>query len=396
MNKICVYTCVTGNYDNVKEIETVEKGIDYYCFTNNKNIKLNTWKVIYINDPKLDNHTLSRKIKILGHEKINKKYDVYVWMDASVVFQKSISKFVKKYLKKNSFAAFKHCERNCIYEEIKMCYRFNKDTKENLLRHNEFLEKEKYPRNNGLYEMTVFIRKDDPIVDKTMNMWFDMVKNHIKRDQLSFMYCVWKTGMKIDPIEENVWANDWFYCQKHMLNKKLENYRIYFGDIGNEYDWDKDIKGQYSIKNKLYSFNLKSPCSCEEYVITIASFPGINFDNLKIKGVNDKDIEIFNYVELSKENFFYNSTPIIKVNKKLKKGERVGFSIEMSILSEEELYDLLSNVSEECIRSRMRNTELEKEIKDKQEYINKLYEVVNSSIFTRLKMHKKRKDKEID
>ena len=68
----------------------------------------------------------------------------------------------------------------------------------------------------------------------------------------------------------------------------------------------------------------------------------------------------------------------------------------MSILSEEELYDLLSNVSEECIRSRMRNTELEKEIKDKQEYINKLYEVVNSSIFTRLKMHKKRKDKEID
>ena len=49
-NKICVYTCITGDYDNPKEIPKLEKGIDYYCFTNNKKIKSNTWNVIYIND----------------------------------------------------------------------------------------------------------------------------------------------------------------------------------------------------------------------------------------------------------------------------------------------------------------------------------------------------------
>ena len=38
-NKICVYTCITGDYDNPKEILKLEKGIDYYCFTNNKKIK---------------------------------------------------------------------------------------------------------------------------------------------------------------------------------------------------------------------------------------------------------------------------------------------------------------------------------------------------------------------
>ena len=54
-NKICVYTCITGDYDNPKEIPKLEKGIDYYCFTNNKKIKSNTWNVIYIDDENLSN-----------------------------------------------------------------------------------------------------------------------------------------------------------------------------------------------------------------------------------------------------------------------------------------------------------------------------------------------------
>lgn len=29
-NKICVYTCITGNYDKIKELEFKKDGIDYY------------------------------------------------------------------------------------------------------------------------------------------------------------------------------------------------------------------------------------------------------------------------------------------------------------------------------------------------------------------------------
>ena len=52
--KICVYTCITGDYDNLHEIKKKEKDIDYYLFTNNKNIKSKTWKVIYIENEELD------------------------------------------------------------------------------------------------------------------------------------------------------------------------------------------------------------------------------------------------------------------------------------------------------------------------------------------------------
>ena len=43
MNKICVYTCITGDYDDLKEIEHKEKGIDYIGFAH-KPLKKNFLK----------------------------------------------------------------------------------------------------------------------------------------------------------------------------------------------------------------------------------------------------------------------------------------------------------------------------------------------------------------
>lgn len=87
MNKICVYTCITGNYDKVNELPFKEKEIDYYLFTNNKSIKSNTWKVIYIEDENLDNIRLARKHKILGND-ITTKYDITVWIDGASYIKK--------------------------------------------------------------------------------------------------------------------------------------------------------------------------------------------------------------------------------------------------------------------------------------------------------------------
>ena len=63
MKKICVYTCITGDYDNVHEVKKKETGVDYLLFTNNKSVVSNSWQVVYIEDPNLDNQRLSRKIK---------------------------------------------------------------------------------------------------------------------------------------------------------------------------------------------------------------------------------------------------------------------------------------------------------------------------------------------
>ena len=134
MNKICVYTCITGGYDDIQEIKNKEEGIDYYCFTNNPNIKSDTWKVIRIEDETLENITLARKTKILGNDIVN-KYDIALWMDGSTSFKKPIKDFIKKYFtEKDIFTAFKHGERDNIKDECFECVRMRKEKKSKVKR----------------------------------------------------------------------------------------------------------------------------------------------------------------------------------------------------------------------------------------------------------------------
>lgn len=390
MKKICAYTCITGDYDDLNEIENKEKNVDYLCFTNNKKLKSNTWKIIYIEDEKLDNQRLSRKIKMLSHPYIKDNYDISVWMDASVVFKKSIIDFVNKYLKNNSFAAFKHHSRNCIYEEAKACYKYKKETKENVLKHIDFLEKENYPHNNGLYEMTVFIKKhNDPKVQETMQLWFDTICKHSKRDQLSFMYCVWKTGIKIDNINLNVWDNNWFVCKKHKKNNSIDRYRIYFGDEFN-YDFNNDIHGIYKVKENNYSFEVISPCDSKTIIIEACNKAFVEYKNIKISKNKTKK-QIYNSIKVNNKDIFYNENGIIKIDGLFKKGEKIKFSIDLNIISNKEKDEYLEKIAIDNIQFNHKIKKLKSDCSSKQEYINNMWDFINSSFACKLVFKVKKK-----
>ena len=312
MEKICVYTCITGNYDNVNEIQNKEKGIDYYLFTNNKNITSNTWNVVYIEDKKLDDQRLSRKIKMLGHPEINDKYDISVWMDASVIWQKSIKEFVKTYLKETNFATFKHGFRDCIYVEANECIRVKKDKKETILKHIDFLRSEGFPEHYGLCEMTVFVKRHkDPLVKKTMKMWFDMLCKYSKRDQLSFMYCVWKTQLPLDIIPLHVWENEWFKTVIHNFKKNITSTRVYYGnDL--EFDPNRFEDLEYKIKDNVYSFSTKVLEDCEQIEIEVTNVPLVEYSKLKIEGIKLTNVHKYNTIDYEGKSIFYTDSGIIR------------------------------------------------------------------------------------
>ncbi len=351
MEKICVYTCITGNYDIVNEIVNKEKGIDYYLFTNNKNITSKTWKVIYIEDESLDNQRLSRKIKMLGHPEMNDKYQIFVWMDASVIWKKSIKEFVQKYLKKNNFVTFKHAFRNCIYEEAYECIKMRKDKKQTILKHIDFLTKEGFPHDYGLCEMTVFIRRKDELVEKTMKLWFDMVCNYSKRDQLSFMYCVWKNNLKLDIIRKNVWHNEWIDHVKHNYKKELTECRIYYGDSSvndDSYDPKMDCLYTYKKKNSIYMVNATIPGDTNIIEIEVTDVPCLVYSNFHCSLPSDK-VFFYNTIPYQKKNIFYNNKGIIRLEGTFRKGEKLNFSIELEALSEIEQYGWINKLSDELI-----------------------------------------------
>ena len=386
--KICVYTCITGDYDNLQELQEIEK-MDYYCFTNNYNIKSNTWKVIYIEDSKLSNIQLARKIKILGHPIVN-EYDIAVWIDGSIRFDRSIIEFITEYLREEDvFSAFKHSSRNNIKEECYECIRMRKETKNNIRRILSFYEKENYDFNNGLIESGVYIKrpKNEKVIE-TMNLWFQMILKYSHRDQLSFNYCISKTKMPVHWINLKIFDNDWFSCNLHSNEKNISSYRVYFDD-NKEYNIDYDFSDKFECKNGKYYINLKVPHTSEKTVVELSKIPYIELNSIKVNNIKKLKIHYFNSQRIGDKVIFLNENPAFEIYNKLKKDTELRIELKMNILKERDvinrLYNYLLSLEENNIRLQEVNDNYQSEIrhvKEENKYIsNQIDEIKNRKIW---------------
>ena len=261
MKKICVYTCITGEYDNLASFKK-EKNVDYICYTNNKNIKSDIWNIKYISDDKLSNVKLARKIKIMGTPDL-KKYDVVVWIDGNASPISSVIEFVNKYdeLDKYDLIGFKHHERNTTYEELEKCYECRKESLDNINRLLELYTKEKFKDVIPLIESGVLMRNfNNERLNKAMELWFKMIEDYSHRDQLSFGYAVYKTDLKVKLLDINQYDNEYFECVNHTSEATSINVEYIIGK-NNTFDI-KSIKAKaFDIKNN--ELNIKVPAGSQ-------------------------------------------------------------------------------------------------------------------------------------
>ena len=84
----------------------------------------------------------------------------------------------------------------------------NKKYKDNpnlVLKQVENYQKEGYPINNGLIVSGVILRRHNELdVIESMELWWEELKYNSKRDQLSFNYAAWKTGLKFNLIDGDI------------------------------------------------------------------------------------------------------------------------------------------------------------------------------------------------
>lgn len=201
MKKV-IYTCITGEYDEIKEPAYMTPGWDYVCFTNNPKLQSNCWEVRQINmenpDHKdLDNTRLARRIKILPHLYVS-EYDLSIWIDGNLGIATDLNEFVSLVFKEDTpLSLMNHSSRNCIYEEALQCIREKKDDPSVISSQISGYMKEGFPENFGMVQTGIEVRKhNDPDLISFNEKWFEEVRTKSKRDQLSFNYIVWKTDFK--------------------------------------------------------------------------------------------------------------------------------------------------------------------------------------------------------
>lgn len=197
--KKIVYTCITGNYDNLLEPEYVTPGFDYICFTDNKKLKSNTWKILPIPDNLLDLSKVKqqRNIKINPHKYLN-NYELSIWVDSSVKLSDNLNKLLCTLdLKNYNIFITQHPQRNCVYKEAEACIKLKKDTLLNINKEIDFFKSSGLPENNGLVETNVIIRLHNDIsCIALMGEWWYYLNMYSHRDQLSLPFCLWKLNYK--------------------------------------------------------------------------------------------------------------------------------------------------------------------------------------------------------
>ncbi len=228
-NKRVVYTCITGGYDNLIDPKTISDGFDYVCFTDNMKMESSIWDIRPL--PKetegLSQVKKQRYVKINAHLLLS-EYDISIWVDGNITIKSDLNEFVNKFIKDEySIYVPKHPLRDCIYVESNIVVSMKKDKKENVTPQIERYKKEGFPKNYGLLQSNIMLRKhnnEDCI--RFMEQWFEELKNGSHRDQLSFNYVAWKNeDIKIFYLDKLIYRSQWFnWGAGHKKSKRTYSY----------------------------------------------------------------------------------------------------------------------------------------------------------------------------
>ena len=220
--KKVVYSVLLGEYDKIHPF-ILQEGFDFILFTDISNINYNetNWTIIPL-PKKLKNLNLSRVkkqrfIKLHPHL-FFKNYNLSIYIDASFQIKGDLNEFLVRILsEKYKIYTFEHPDRNKIINETFAVVEFGKERLNMSKFIRERYKKEKFPDNNGLIESCLIIRKhNEKEVIKQMENWYEEIEKYSHRDQLSFNYISWKTGVKFKYISKSFTMN-YFNQHSHII-----------------------------------------------------------------------------------------------------------------------------------------------------------------------------------
>lgn len=224
--KIAVYTCIFGKYDEIIEPDVFPDNIDYYIITDLELPQNSHWKKI---EPEcLENMKTYTDVEKNRYFKMNpyevfKEYHYSIYVDGNIKIVSDLSEYIKK-LGNEGVALHKHRMRNCTYKEIEKCIEVKKGKEEALQQYKKRLLEKGMPEEYGLLEAGVIVRDNyNPLGQKVMQEWWDeFFKQSAKRDQISLPYILWKNQIKVEDVAtlgENFHRNYSFRKNFHVVEK---------------------------------------------------------------------------------------------------------------------------------------------------------------------------------
>lgn len=180
---ITVYTSITGNKDMPPQ----------------QDYPITVFQDAY--DKFKDSRRNSRIHKIMPHKYIDSEYSIY--MDGNMKLLISPEEVIERYMNGYDMALFAHGVRDCIYDEAMECAKLKLDDPEAIIEQAKYYEDHEYAKHKGLLQGGFIVRRNNARTQAFNEAWWADYCRFSRRDQLSLMPAIEKSGVVVNKINEH-------------------------------------------------------------------------------------------------------------------------------------------------------------------------------------------------
>ncbi len=231
--RVCVYTSIYGNYDNLLQPVKQTIACDFLCFTEAPwPRQVGAWKVIRSGlNPDLHPRMRAKYFKVLSHRVFpggrlawhfdllgrRPRYDAVIWVDGCLrIKDPGFAEAFAGHIGATGWSMFVHPNWDCVYEELPQAAAQKKCWGLPLAEQVESYRAEGMPEHAGLMAATLIARSPgSEAVNRINEAWWKEITRWSYRDQLSLPVVLWRLGHGYDKVTLNLWDNPWFDRLEH-------------------------------------------------------------------------------------------------------------------------------------------------------------------------------------
>ena len=215
MKRLAVYTAIFGARDPIR-LPPADADFDFFAFTDQPHEDPRVFQYPAGLPVAGDIVRSARMVKILPARYLP-GYRYSLWIDGSIALKTGkLNALVDEYLTATApLATFRHPTRTCAYQEATVCLYSRLDDLELIRGQAKAYRDSGFLDDVGLAETGVVLR-DHAFVGAFSEDWWAQVSCWSRRDQISFPFSAWRTGLQWNTFEGSMESNSWFQLTPHL------------------------------------------------------------------------------------------------------------------------------------------------------------------------------------
>jgi len=231
-DEIVVCTAITNGYDRLRTLRASCVGparqvafLD--AATRSATMSAGNWEVRDVDLHDGDDHRRAKRPKFMPELTFpDAEYSLWIDGNVALIHPYDIRRLIDEFLGEADICVARHHARTCLYQEARVCRRRRLDSEPVIDRQTARYRREGFPAGYGLHELPVVLRRHTDAVRAFDRLWWREMGDGSRRDQLSFDYVRWKTGVPVAefplPIQDN---NGLFEKVAHARRRPLRQSR---------------------------------------------------------------------------------------------------------------------------------------------------------------------------